>query len=83
MNVKSSLQFLIGIILSGGLFVVSVYLTDITNNRLTIYIGIGIIALFGFLIKRKKIKPLTIGYWIGFIPIIILILGFLVISSLH
>ncbi len=68
---------------SGGLFIVSIYLTDILNNRLMLYIGSIVIAILGFIVQRKKIKPLTFGFWIGCIPILIIIIGFIIVSSIH
>ena len=83
MNLKKILIFILGFILSGGLFAISIYMTDLINDRLALYIGVGIISILGIIVERKKIKPLTLGFLIGFIPVAIIIAGFIVISSLH
>ncbi len=83
MNLKTILIFILGFILSGGLFTISIYVTDLLNDRLALYIGVGIISILGFLIQRKKIKPLTYGFLIGFIPIVLMIAIFTAVSSLH
>ncbi len=83
MNLKLILKFILGLMLSGGLFSVSIYITDLLNDRLPLYIGVVIISILGFLIQRKKIKPLTYGFLVGFIPIAIIIAIFIVVSSLH
>lgn len=83
MNLKVILKFILGLILSVGLFTVSIYLTDLLNDRLPLYVGIVIISTLSFLIKRKKIKPLTYGFLVGFIPIAIIIAIFTAVSSLH
>jgi len=83
MSFKNILLFILGFILSGGLFTVLVYVTDLLNDRLVLYIGTIIISMLAFLVQRKKIKPLTYGFFVGCIPIVIIIVGFIVISSLH
>jgi len=83
MNTNKILSFVIGLILSCGLFIFSIYITDLINDRIALYIGIIIILILGFVIQRKKIKSLTFGFWVGFIPILLLITGFIVVSSLH
>lgn len=83
MNTNKILSFVIGFILSCGLFIFSIYITDLINDRIALYIGIIIILILGFVIQRKKIKSLTFGFWVGFIPILLLITGFIVVSSLH
>jgi len=83
MNLKIILKFILGLILSGGIFTISIYVTDLLNDRLALYIGIGIISILGYLIQRKKIKSLTYGFLAGLIPIVIIIAIFLVVSSLH
>ena len=83
MNTNNFFSFIIGFILSGGLFTFSIYITDLINDRIPLYIGAIIISILGYLIQRKKIKSLTLGFWVGFIPILLLITGFIVVSSLH
>lgn len=83
MTIKVILKFILGLLLSGGIFILSLYITDLVNDRLPLYMGFGLILILGYIILRKNIKPLTIGYWVGLIPIAVIIIGFLMVSSLH
>ncbi len=82
-NSINILLFILGVFLSGGVFIISIILASILNSRLPIFIAAGFIALSSYLVSKKKIKMLSLGLWIGFLPIILAILLFIIASSIH